>query len=183
MSEGEPSLFINVEGILDARKWRQRMRKQPAEYKCILSMSERQRQSEVLWRTYIDRLDCTGTEMRSHSVCLENSILCQQNVPTAPSPRKTHRISNKCDPVSRVKWEWLYDVQGPLGRLVADLYHVWFEPIQFVSWMRCSPLPATSHEVRSFQSTQLALRESHRIPSVLQSAGPPSSDHPRVPQS
>ena len=113
-------------------------------------------------------------------MCLENLILYQQNVPTTLGPRKTHRISNKRDPVSRVKWEWLHDVQGPLGRLIANLYRARFEPVQFVSWGENLPLLATSREVRSFQSTQLAPRESHRIPSVLQSAGPPSSDHPRV---
>ena len=77
--------------------------------------------------TYVDRLDCTGTKVRRHGMTLGDPILCQRNVPTTPILRKTHRISDQCDPVSCTKWERFHDVQGPLGWLLAKLYRVRLE--------------------------------------------------------
>ena len=48
--------------------------------------------------------------------------------------RMTHCIPNKHDPVSRAEWEWLHDMHGPFGGLVAELYGVRRGSTQFI-WL------------------------------------------------
>ena len=57
--------------------------------------------------THVDRLTRTSSHVRCHSMALGDSILRQRNV---PAQRKTHRITDKCDPVSYAKRERFYDV-------------------------------------------------------------------------
>jgi len=65
---------------------------------------------------------------------LKDSIVYQRNVPTTPSLRKTHRISDECDPVSYTKWEWFHNMQSPFGWLLTELDRVRLGPIRFVPY-------------------------------------------------
>ena len=145
---------------------------------------ERQQTSnEIMEGAHVDRLARTGTGVRRHRMTLFDHSSTKHACNTKLSERHT------ASPIRAT----LFRTQNGSGFTTckAHLDGFWqscvmsyrgLDQSNLLSMEGSSPLPPSSHQVRSCQNVQPARHELHQIPSALHSACPSNLDCLRLPQ-